>query len=744
MSFIKKHSVKRGIFSHWHFIILLFFAIVFFNYNAKVFGQSGGSIKGSVVLQPSNAPAKGVSISIRRLNLETRTDEAGNFFFGKIPAGKYEIIAHLNGISDVVKTVEVGGGETSLNFQMILSPVNEQVVVTATGAEEDVYNSYQPVTTLSNLQIQQKNTASLGEVLENESGVAKRSFGPGTSRPVIRGFDGDRVLVMQDGLRLGSVSSQGGAYAEPINVLSVEKIEVVKGAATLLYGSNAIGGVVNAVSDTDKYVQGLSGYLTGVSGTNNNNFGGGGGLKYGVKNFLLWANGGGQRFGDYATPIGEVENSFVRNSVFNGGFGWFPRKGFLSFSYNNDFRRYGLPLEDEDEEETIDLRLRRRSYIFKGGFNDTNSFITSGNFAFQVNDFTQEEIEQEHGESKIGSTFLNKTYVYRSSFDHRRYKNLSGTLGFSGFFRDYKVVGDDRLSPPIKQNNFAAFALERLDFEKIGFQFGGRVEHNKYETIDSTLPNRSFTGASFSFGVRVPLLQNNIIAANYTHSYRAPALEELYNFGPHDDNFAFERGSADLRREAGDGLDVSFRHNSKRFRGELNFFYYNLSDFVFLAFTGETDNLSNLPIADYAQKDSRFVGGEAKLETFLTKYLTLETGVDYVSAKLTNNDVYLPRIPPLRGRIALAAFYKGFSLRPELFAADKQGKVYFNETPTAGYAVVNLMGSYSFAKKNTAHIFSFNAFNLTDKLYRNHLSLIKERAPEIGRGIRFAYTIRFF
>ena len=705
-------------------------------------GQTMGSLRGKVTLQPANVAVRGALITINGLRRTALTDDAGSFEFQGIPFGKYEVIVHLERVSDVVKTVEILSGETALDFEMMLTVVNEQVTVTVTGEKEGIFSSFQPVTSIGSLQLTQKNPISLGEALENESGIAKRSFSPGASRPVIRGFDGDRVLVMQDGLRLGTVASQSGAYGESLNVLSVDRIEVVKGAATLLYGSNAIGGVINAVNENDSLTKGFSGYFTGFGGSNNWQAGGNGGLKFGAKDFMVWANGGGQKSNDYQTPRGRVVNSFSRDGVFNGGAGWFPTKGFLSFTYNNDWRRYGIPLEP-DEDEAIDLKLRRHSYIVKGGYN-FNSFIERGNFAIQYNEFTQDELEREDGEQELESRFFNKTFVYRASFEQRRRGKLSGMFGFSGFTRDYEVRGDDDLAPHTKQNNFAVFALEKLDFKTFGLQFGGRVENTSYKPLGRNLPERSFTGASASFGIRVPIRAFSVFAANFTHSFRAPALEELYNFGPHDDNFAFERGNANLRSEIGNGLDLSYRVNAKRVRAEANFFYYDLSRFVFLAFTGGTDAQSSLPIADYAQSDSRFVGTEFKFEGDLSRNFKFDTSLDYVNAKLTGNGKSLPRIPPLRGKIGLSANWKNLFLRPEILLVNRQDKIYTNETPTSGYAVLNLTGSYTLARERSAQIFSFNAYNLTDKFYQNHLSLIKDRMPEIGRGVRFSYTVRFF
>src|SRR5216684_4218139 len=317
-----------------------------------------GTIHGTVRVEPSGTATRNAIVTIAELKRSALTDENGRFEFKGIPAGKYQLFAHLDRVPDVIKTVEVTGGAQTVDFQLTLAPVSEQVTVTATGSAEAVGSSYQPVTSVGALELTQRNPISIGEALEYQPGIAKRSFGPGSGRPVIRGFDGDRVLVLQDGLRVGGIASQSADEVEPIDVLSLDRVEIVKGPATLLYGSNAIGGVVNGISTNDSYQRGLSGYLTTFGGTNNRQAGASGGFKYGVKDFLIFGSGGAQKANDYRTPAGTVLNSFARTGGVSGGAGWFPSKGWLIFNYSYDRRRHGVPVEP-DAIDFESLRERR-------------------------------------------------------------------------------------------------------------------------------------------------------------------------------------------------------------------------------------------------------------------------------------------------------------------------------------------------------------------------------------------------
>ena len=725
---------------------ILFALIVLALASLPVLAQSRATLRGTVTLGDTDKPVHNVLITVLQLKRTVDTDDDGKYEFTDLPPGKYEVLAHIDRVPDVVQSVELtAGGDATLDFQIHLSNLNEQVTVTATGSEQSISSSIQSVDVLGSVELAKKSPVSLGEALDGELGVAKRSFGPGTARPVIRGFDGDRVLVLQDGNRIGGLGFESGDHAEPIDVLTVEKVEIVKGPATLLYGSNAIGGVVNTVSGHDSPHSGLNGYFTGLGSTNSNQAGGSTGFEFGTDHWLVWGNVGGQRSGDYDTPIGKVQNSFSREASTAVGFGYYRNKAFFSVNYNYNQRRYGIPVDpNETDPEVVELNPRRHSVEVRGGFRETPSFLQAGTFSVQYNNYTHAELNSVTGET--GTQFKNNSFVYQGLFDQRKVGKLSGRFGFWGMHRDFSAIGEEALAPPTKQNAFAVFALQNVDFERVAFQFGARVEHNGYkpEATESrgVLPDRSFTGLSAAAGIRVNTWKGGALVANYTHSYRAPSLEELYNLGPHPGNLAFEIGNPNLVRERSDGLDFGVRHSSKRLRFEANGFYYHINDFVFLAPTGDVED--GLIVADYEQGTTRYTGAEAQFSAALHRLVWLNLGLDYVNAKLTETDTPLPRIPPLRGRAGIEFRYKNLLLNPEIVMANHQDRLCPTETPTAGYAVANLSGSYLIAENHRAHIIAFNFFNMGDTLYRNHLSFIKEFAPEMGRGFRLTYTLRFF
>ena len=309
------------------------------------FAQSSGTIRGTIKTDVNQTPVGGVSVEIAQLRRTAETDENGAYQFANIPPGRYTLVTHIEGFSDRAQTVVlVANAVAAVDFSLSLTALREEVTVTATGAEESVFESFQSVNSIGSTRIREQANTAIGEVLEREAGISKRSFGPGSSRPSIRGFEGDRVLVLQDGIRNGSVGSQSGDHGEPVDTLNLERLEVIKGPATLLYGSNAIGGVVNAVTgDENDAHPGLRGSLTALGGSVNRQGGTSGNLEYGYRKFLFTAAGNFINERDFNTPLGRIPNSAARSHGGATSLGYFGEKGYIKGSFNLDRRRYGIP-----------------------------------------------------------------------------------------------------------------------------------------------------------------------------------------------------------------------------------------------------------------------------------------------------------------------------------------------------------------------------------------------------------------
>ena len=778
---------------------------------SAIHGEETAAIGGQVLLEQTGEPVAGATVVLLETGASTTADQQGEFQFKGVQPGRYHLHAHLEmalqGVSEVIEVAPEGTAQVRL---LLSFPTQKtQITVSAAGRPESAFDAFQSTHSLTVLELARAENiaAGLGEVLGNQmgTGVAQRGFGPGSSRPLIRGFDGDRVLIMADGLRTGSISATSGDHAETFNPLAFDRLEVVKGPATLLYGSNAVGGVVNAISGHAGFTHhpdGLQGYFQGSAGTANALAGGAAGFDYTRGPWRAWGGGNGMRSGNYATPTGEVENSRTRSTNGYGGLGWFGDRAFVSVGVRANDSNYGVPFagefhshghheeegeehhdEDEEEEEhgdedeheeevRIDLAMRQQAYQVNWGLRNLGPALESFVMKLSYATYRHDEIEFEGEERRIGTRFDNDQFVYRGVFEQERRGPVTGRFGFWGMERDYSAAGEEALSPPIDQQSFALFALEEFDFERVKLQFGGRLETSRYDPAfaerahghhdeeegeehhvgedeedehGEELPDairRRFTGASAAAGVHADLWRGGAFVANYSHSYRAPALEELYNLGPHVGTLIFEVGNPGLRAERSNGIDLSLRQRAGRVDGEVNLFYYDFRNFVFPFATGEEED--GLPVVNFVQRDSRFTGSEARLGIGLHQALRLNLGMDFVDARAKLTRTPLPRIPPLRGRVGIEYRSRGFSIRPELVLANRQSQTFDLETPTAGYAVVDLRASYTIPTRGAIHQLSANVFNIGDQLYRNHSSFIKDLAPEIGRGVRFSYMVRFF
>ena len=750
--------------------LVMTFAMVI-SMSSAVLAQNPGTIRGTVTLVENGGAVHGAVVLVVGPGLVALTDEQGAFVVEDVPVGTYEVLAQREHLSAARQIVTVASDTTApVDFVLVLSPVHEEVTVTATtGGRATTFEAFNATTTLDSFDLIANPVGTLSQVLESQPGIAKRGFGPGSSRPIIRGFDGDRVLIMEDGVRTGDLSSQSGDHGVSTDPNGLDRVEVVRGPATLLYGSNSVGGVVNSItpheSFKDSLTAGTRGQMSIDAGSASSQAGAFANAQHARGPLVIWVGGGTRRTDDYDTPAGIVENSKTRLSTGRAGLGYAGGRLFASGGFTFEDGRYGVPFAGtllvdspdqggDPDSVFVDLDTRRRVGRFDLGMrNLSGRVVDSFHVVFSTIDWHHEEIESSGGVERLGTSFDNRTHILRADIHQRETGPLSGTFGVWSQFRDFTAVGEEALTPHTDQSAFAAFAYEEFALGPYRLQFGARVERNDYvvanrdRKADGGLdaPNtrdRDFTGGSASIGFRAELGSGSALVANLTRSHRAPALEELYNFGPHVGNVVFEVGNPDLDAETTLGLDLSLRHQSTGIRGDFNAYVYNIDNFVYLDLREET--FGALRVGEFVQGRSRFTGFDAKGSFRLGSQVWVNLGFGSVDAKLLATHEALPRIPPLRRSVSVDIPYRGLTVTPELILASEQDHVSRAETATAGYSVLNVRGSYVWPRQHMAHVLSVSAFNLTDELYRNHTSFIKELAPEIGRGVRVGYSLRFF
>jgi iron complex outermembrane receptor protein len=725
-----------------------------------VAAQAGTSLSGRITQAENSLPLSGALIVIDELRRETRADEDGRFRFDNVPPGDYHVGVRAEGYSTRRTEVTVGGSPTTLDIAVEFDLHFAEVVSVSPNARPQ-FESYQPTSVLSGQDLAKQLEATIGATLSESPGVATRAFGPGPARPVIRGLDGDRVVVLEDGQRMGDLSSQSGDHGVPVNPAAARKIEVVRGPATLLYGANAIGGLVNVITDQipSEQTRRPTGTMTFDFGSNGRQGGGAGDIHVGNGKFALHVGGAGRRSGDYSTPEGTVDNSQSRMALGTIGGAWTGEKAYAGASYGYDDTEYGIPVV---EEGAITLTPRRHSFSARAGASEIGGWLQSYRATLGVRRYEHSEVEG----SEIHTTFNNDTAEGEVLLSHRPAGKLVGSIGGWFLNRAFSATGDEALSPPVDQRSFAGFLYEEVKWSHATVQFGGRLDRAAYEP-EGGLPNRDFTEWSASLGL---LLQpeaahdNLVIAISLARAARYPALEELYFYGPHLGNMAFEIGNPNLDAENGLGFDVSVRGRSSRFEGEITFFRNNISNFVFRSpisadefhdredefedrfghgdDDGDHDHGSDLPYVEFVGRGSMLTGLELHGDVRLTDQLRAEAVFDLVRGELSDTGDPLPRIPPARLTAGLTWQRHALQIGGSVTVVADQTRVYGEETPTEGYTTGRLFVSYSFGKGNLNTV-TARVENVANALYRNHLNYLKDEIAEVGRSFRLVYTMGF-
>jgi iron complex outermembrane receptor protein len=736
--------------------------------NVTVSAQAGITLSGRLLNSVTGEPIAGATLQIEELRRQTTSAPDGTFTFNDVPPGSYHLSVLSAGYSSRRTEVNVSAELKGLDVRVDPDLHFGDVVSVTADAPRSQFEAFQPTSVLVGTELTKQLETSLGETLENEPGVAARSFGPAPSRPVIRGLSGDRVLILQDGQRMNDLSSQSGDHGVTINPASAERIEVVRGPATLLYGSNAIGGLVNVITEDipTRPVTTMGGNYTFDLGSGANEAGAAGAAWAGNGKFALHVGGGGRRSSDVETPDGQIDNSQSRNGFGNVGLSWTGANGYFGGSYGYDDTKYGAPVV---EGGVIQLTPRKHAFTLRGGAQGLDGAFDSYRATLSVRRYKHEELEGE----EIGTAFTNDTTDVELMGSHRTVGRLKGTVG--GWFSDraFDAVGAEALSPAVDQGGFAAFLYEELVWPHVTLQFGGRLDHTNYTPNGED--ERDFTNGSGSAGLlfRPAAADDRVtVAFSVASAARSPALEELFYYGPHPGNFAFEIGNPNLKAERAFGFDVALRWRGPRASGEVTYFRNDISDFVFTAplseeeFEARQDEFGErfpdrgigeeeppvegaeeeeepCPIIEYVGADSILQGVEAHGDFQVAPQLIADVTFDYVRGTVKDPDTPLPRIPPLRFQVGLRYQRNALQAGGEVRFVATQDRVATNETETEGYQLLRLFAAYTISQGRAAHTFTARLDNATNELYRSHLSLIKDLAPEMGRNFKLLYNVKF-
>src|SRR5688572_18288715 len=364
----------------------------------NVTAQTGTTLSGVITQAEINQPLSGALVVIDELRQEVRAGDDGSYRFENVPPGQYHVGVRAEGYSTRRTEVVVGTTPVTLNIAIDFDLHFAEVLSVSPNARPQ-FESYQPTTVLDGQELTKNLEATIGATLADTPGIALREFGAASARPIIRGLDGDRVSVLEDGQRMGDLSSQSGDHSVPTNPAAARRIEVIRGPATLLYGANAIGGLVNVITDSipSTRAERATGNFTFNFGSNGGAAGGAGDIHVGKGSFALHFGGAGNRSGNYDTPEGEVDNSQSRTAMGQIGASWVGEKTYAGASYGYDDSDYGIPIV---EEGLIHLTPRRHSFSVRTGRQNLDGWLQSYRATLGVRKYQHSELEG----SEIGTT----------------------------------------------------------------------------------------------------------------------------------------------------------------------------------------------------------------------------------------------------------------------------------------------------------------------------------------------------
>ncbi len=631
---------------------------------------------------------------------------------------------------------------------------------------------------------------SIGETLEHQPGVSATSFGPSASRPVLRGLQGERVKMLTNSLSTVDVSNTSVDHAVVVNPLLAERIEVLRGPQSLLYGSSAIGGVVNvidkriptAIPDEPVHVDAIGTYgsaadeRSGAASVDMPLSGGwvahadGSYLKsddvrigghaltpalrdQALASSLLPADDSEEAidFAGNAAVKGKLPNSAAKTWTAGGGIAYIGDTGNIGISYDHYDSLYGVPIrfatQPGDEQEAPRLSMKQDSVNLRAEVNGDGNVLDKISLRLGYADYTHAELEED---GSVGTAFFSKGMEARLELTQAKHGAWRGATGVQLFNRDFNVIGEEAFLPKNSTTQVGVFTLQQLDYGALKFELGGRYEHtsltaNPLEDQDQFFAGqRSFDAFSGSVGASYGLTDNWRIGLNLSHTERAPAAEELFANGPHAGTQAYEVGNPDFNLEKANSVEAILRGSGDNYSFEASAYHTWFSNFIYEDLTGEAED--GLPVYAFNQADARYYGFEVQGSLTLARLgdgkIVADGLADYVHANIKSVGP-APRIPPLRLLGGLAYQATKFDLRGEVERVSKQDRAAEFETTTPGYTMVNAELNVRPWGKERPLSFALSANNIFDVVARRASSFLKDYAPLTGRDIRVTARVSF-
>ena len=709
-----------------------------------------------VVVDEQGKPVARADVFVAAAGRRAVTDGEGRFVLRAVPAGRQTVQAALLGYAPVRREVTVGEGIGALSLTLSRTPLSiPGVQVTATVGGRDPLTVTQATSQLAGKELEREMGATLAQTLRAQPGVAVRSMGPAASMPVMRGLTGDRILVLQDGQRAADLSGSADDHGVTIDPLTAQRVEIVRGPATLVYGNNALGGVVNVISgDIPTQVPLRPEWM--VNGQTESAYPGasasGRATQALGERWVVTARGGGRRTEEMRIPTDPVlgrrlENTQMRNLSGSVGAAYVSDALTAGGAVKGYDFAYGLPVAPGAG--AVSLRGRRWELSGRGELSLALPLLTSLRVEASGQDYTHDELDQVTGD--VLQTFALGTRLLNGVARQGRWGPLTdGAWGVSALFKGYSATGPAALTPPADSRGLGAFVFEEMELRAGGpaLQVGARFDDYRIASHDTEkfgpARERAFQALSGSVGVRVPLLPGASASGSVARSFRAPTVEELFSRAAHAGTGAVELGNPELRAERGLGVEGVLRLQDRRWNGQLALYRNRIDDFVFLAARGDTTLYGvTLPVLSYAQDRAVLWGAEGSVEWAATRTFVVGAMGDYLNAEQANGRP-LSFMPPPRLGGNVRWDDGTFSLSTDVHRELRQDRVgAAEERPTPAHTILRVTAGARFDVGGLVHSITLRAENLTDETHREATSRIKDFAPGPGRNLALLYRVLF-
>ncbi|MGE0354233.1 MAG: TonB-dependent receptor [Gemmatimonadales bacterium] len=714
-----------------------------------------------VVSDTAGHAIPGARVIVVEAHRQTTTDEEGFFRIPDLPSGTYSVTFSAIGFASTVRRITVAESTNKVNVSLRPTSIElPSIQITATPNAADPLSSPQPVSVLSGADLRVEQAPSLGETIRDLPGVHSLSTGTGIGKPVIRGLSGTRVLVLEDGTRTES-QSWGDEHSPNVETANAQRIEVIRGPQSVLYGSDALGGVINVVPRELPDAIGRPGFVRANAdlaySTNNEQPDGTASIEGATGSLGFRASFTGRRSSDIRTPDGTLFNS--ANRAVGGSGSAIVRGGWGSLKGTVDYRDERLQIHEdpaEDPTATPYQRIGDTKARLELGLPTGNSTRLELTLGFERN--RRREFEDADA-TDVASGLLAQTATLDAHLHHAPIGPLSGVIGVSGIGENFDVSGEEQhIIPENKTRSAGIFAFEQMDAGRWSFSFGLRYDYRNLNVSADAAPplgtgtpaqTRSWNAVTGNVGLLYRVSEPVALVLNLGRGFRAPSAFDLFANGVHEGTVEYDIGNPDLTTEKSINTDLALRVQTSRFRAEVGAFANFVQDFIYPSPTGTTDPASGFQIYQITQGDARLTGLEASAEYHATPNLHLRTGADYTRGQNTDLDTPLPFIPPLR--VTYGARLEG--RRSSWFASPylsvdgetnaKQTDLSTNDFAPAGYTLMNVGLGFSIpAAPGAVHI-DITLRNALDKRYSSFMSRYKTYALNPGRNLTIRVGTEF-